>query len=1038
MLKMKKTGCFIMALSMIVSLFAGTVAPPGLKTVKAQTDDNEPQYEERQDEKGNTYQVCTDTGNSHARYTGNGWWAKDGDKDLVPVSPSRSVANGETVYYSIVAENDVSLCVELAKKQDSTYSNHLTTSAGNDAWFADAEKDPTPPVIEDKENNVANSCGCLESGHVYEIAITRQDDGDKSNYTIIYKDVSSNLPYMKVTAASAGTTGDDVIVHVLAQEGTFRLYDGKESDFHLWKGSTNHGRKVRNRLISRSELENNAPEDYTIPTGLIQEAKDGDYPDYFLKDDVQTVNITMPDKNLDYILQHAVGKPSAMTTSVKIGNSPEIGYASLKTKGNYTLRHTANNTQSDRFSFTINFGKYIKKNWGQNNNAKKQNFYGCHKISFNNCLNDKTFLKEYNAMRLMDEMGLPTPEYGIAKLSINGEYYGVYFMVEAMDGTIIERHKNFDSKGVSDYIAKPDYTKLSYDFDNSCVEQCVENGVITMDALREKGLLWKEENGDYNAAGVMWEQFGALWENDHDTLQDVAKEIPAVLTWNRKLQRLSNGQNFNGTKIDTNSSAYLSLLEEIVDVNEVVKYFASLSFIISMDNMVTWGQNYGLYIDKDGKAILVPWDHDLGWGGYFNPDTTEAVANWDIDQLYPGDFYDMGIGELQDRNMTRAQIYSLVPLFHVIYQNSSLMKKYHAYMDDCTKIVSMGGTTSNKKTYEPGRFSKTIDALYPSITKAAGESMGENIYYVWNPSQDNPTDHVEQPACAKEGIPMLKKLIAMRSAGVWLQTHDKKANVTAYGCDLAKIGGAFTGELSTEGTLTAVNAETGIFATATYGSGNGGPLLTVNKLTSGSLYNTIKAKAGTDVTVYQMKNEKQPNSGYTLYLPAVPKDGKCNVYSYSESGGLAKLAATAYDNIYCVSTSGISCIVLAKEKTQNGGASTVKPNNGSTTTDENKKPVNTTKKKKKATITVKKGKKKISTVTVKKRKKITLKVSVNSKGKLSLSKLTKKQKKIASVKLSGKKITIKGKKKGSFSFKLNVAAKGAYKKGTKKIKIKVK
>lgn len=272
---------------------------------------------------------------------------------------------------------------------------------------------------------------------------------------------------------------------------------------------------------------------------------------------------------------------------------------------------------------------------------------------------------------------------------------------------------------------------------------------------------------------------------------------------------------------------------------------------------------------------------------------------------------------------------------------------------------------------------------------------------------------------------------------MWLQTHDKKANVTAYGCDLAKIGGAFTGELSTEGTLTAVNAETGIFATATYGSGNGGPLLTVNKLTSGSLYNTIKAKAGTDVTVYQMKNEKQPNSGYTLYLPAAPKGGKFNVFSYSESGGLAKLAATAYDNIYCVSTSGISCIVLAKEKTQNGGASNAKPNNGSTTTDEKKKPVNTTKKKK-ATITVKKGKKKISTVTVKKRKKITLKVSVNSKGKLSLSKLTKKQKKIASVKLSGKKITVKGKKKGSFSFKLNVAAKGAYKKATKKIKIKVK
>lgn len=243
-----------------------------------------------------------------------------------------------------------------------------------------------------------------------------------------------------------------------------------------------------------------------------------------------------------------------------------------------------------------------------------------------------------------------------------------------------------------------------------------------------------------------------------------------------------------------------------------------------------------------------------------------------------------------------------------------------------------------------------------------------------------------------------------------MQTHNKKANVSAYGCDLAKIGGAFTGELSTEGTLTAVNAETGIFATATYGSGNGGPLLTVNKLISGSLYNTIKAKAGTDVTVYQMKNEKQPNSGYTLYLPAAPKGGKFNVFSYSESGGLAKLAATAYDNIYCVSTSGISCIVLAKEK---GAASTAKPNNGSTTTDEKKKPTNT-KKKKKAIITVKKGKKKISTVTVKKRKKITLKVSVNSKGKLSLSKLTKNRRKLPVSSCRARKSRSRGKRRVVF------------------------
>lgn len=60
-------------------------------------------------------------------------------------------------------------------------------------------------------------------------------------------------------------------------------------------------------------------------------------------------------------------------------------------------------------------------------------------------------------MRLMDEMGLPTPQYSLAKLYINGAYYGVYFMVEAMDGAIIERYRNVSSKEVSSFLVKPSY-----------------------------------------------------------------------------------------------------------------------------------------------------------------------------------------------------------------------------------------------------------------------------------------------------------------------------------------------------------------------------------------------------------------------------------------------------------------------------------------------------------------------------------------------------------------------------------------------------
>jgi hypothetical protein len=45
----------------------------------------------------------------------------------------------------------------------------------------------------------------------------------------------------------------------------------------------------------------------------------------------------------------------------------------------------------DRYSLSINFGKYIKKaDYGD-----KQNFFGCNKISFNNFFFDKSMMKAF-------------------------------------------------------------------------------------------------------------------------------------------------------------------------------------------------------------------------------------------------------------------------------------------------------------------------------------------------------------------------------------------------------------------------------------------------------------------------------------------------------------------------------------------------------------------------------------------------------------------------------------------------------------------
>lgn len=846
---------------------------------------------------GKASEILSDEHGEYERLQGSGVWWSGEDR-----SRNYELSGDTPVTLTITPHRNTELCVEVEQQDRGLF---ITTCSGLDeyAWYyGDVTADDLqyiPGEAYDWET------GQLLAGHEYEVTVTRTDsDHQTSDYCFEYRDKTRDEDYLTYTAPGTNLTGN-TIVRIICQAGSMDLRTGAEYQEGTGgqkpgqdDGTIRHGTD-RTRLVSESQLKNDPPADYKIPDGLVREAKDKKYADYFPKDSIQTVSIDIPEDHLNYMLQHAVEKPTVMTNSVTVGDTT-VKYAGFKTKGNYTLNET-NLSTSDRFSFTINFGKYIrKKQYG-----KKQNFYGCDKISFNNGFFEKTYMKEYNAFRLMDEMGLPTPEYSVAKLYINGKYYGIYFMVEAMDNAILERYLNTGK--TSDFLTKPSYTKLTYNFEDE-LERCLDkNGEFTMDALSENGLLTLDKNsGTYAVDGALL-NYSPLWENENDTLQDVAEMLPTALTWNRRIQLLSDGKDFDGKNINVNSDRYVELLNTVMDTDETVKYFATHSFIIQTDNMFTFGQNYGLYIDETGKSMMVPWDYDLAWGCHFQPNDAESVANWDIQRMYPDDFENYYL-------MSEDEVYRLAPVFHVIYQNKKLMEKFRTYISDCPKIAALGGTTSDGKTYRPGRFAETIATYYPQICAAADtRGLADNVYYL---------NGYEQPRGARDGIPVLKKIIAMRSVGVWLQTNGMDANVTGYGCDLNKLGNGLTGWPSTAGILTAVHEDTGIFATAKYGAGTGGPRLTVKTVApDDSLFQKARSAVGKELAaVYQITNGKKPNSNYTLYIPLAPGYKNVRLYSYSEkTGACTPLKTTAYGSIYCATTPDISCIAAAVNDTPAGG-----------------------------------------------------------------------------------------------------------------------
>ena len=618
--------------------------------------------------------------------------------------------------------------------------------------------------------------------------------------------------------------------------------------------------------ITEDMINNTPPADYVVNKATQGDAKDGAYNTYFLKDEIQTVSIEIDENNLNYLLQNAIDEPYVMADSVTIGDVT-LGYPGLRTKGSFTLEHSVtDNAGSDRFSFTVNFGKYIKKK----DYGSRQNFFGCDKISFNNFFFDKTMMKEFFALKLLDEMGLPTPQYGIAKLYINGEYYGVYAMVEAMDHSILEQYYGVDKDELSSYLCKPEGTRF----------------------------LQEEIDADASP----------LWENDEDTLKDVEDMLPTVTEWVRRINLLSNGMNFEGTAIDVNSEEYLQLVNQVLDTDEVVKYFAVHSWLCQIDNMFDGQKNFGLYVDADGCALMVPWDYDLSFGCFY-PSTAENTANYPLDVMYKLDYWRAGEEAEQS-----AEVYKSFPLFHIIYQNDALMEKFHSYMKECSKVVLLGGTvTSTGKTYEPGYFYSFLEKMQEDVIAAASEKLADNVYYM---------NGIRQPSGAKKGIPNLAKILAYRSVGVVNQVDGVDAMVSTYGCDLSTLGNAIKGESAKKGTLTAVDVATGIYATASYGGGknSSAPVLEVTELTEedgiyGMFWEELRCGAEDMMVVYHMDNKGTPTTNYTLTVPMTQQlmqaPGEFRFYTHID-GALTEFSMTAEDNLYTGEVAAIDYIVVVK------------------------------------------------------------------------------------------------------------------------------
>lgn len=101
----------------------------------------------------------------------------------------------------------------------------------------------------------------------------------------------------------------------------------------------------------------------------------------------------------------------------------------IRTKGNSSLTSIVR-SGGERFSFNIDVNEYVDG----------QKLLGMKKFVLNNMFNDPSYMREYIAYDLLDEMGVATPQHSYVNVYVNDELKGLYLLVEFVNGDFIEKH----------------------------------------------------------------------------------------------------------------------------------------------------------------------------------------------------------------------------------------------------------------------------------------------------------------------------------------------------------------------------------------------------------------------------------------------------------------------------------------------------------------------------------------------------------------------------------------------------------------------
>ena len=445
-----------------------------------------------------------------------------------------------------------------------------------------------------------------------------------------------------------------------------------------------------------------------------QQTIDVGYESLFDKSKVHTIDIQISD--WEGFIATATNEEYVACTIVIDGQ--KMTNVALRAKGNTSLSSVATQ-DSEKYSMKIEFDHYMDGKL----------FNGLDKLSLNNLIYDSTMMKDYLAYTLMGEMGVPSPLCSFANVTVNGENWGLYLAVEAIEDSFLQR--NNLTRGE---LYKPDSMSFGggrgngrdFDFEQFRVGDDEEESTSTssqsqMPQMPSQGGFPGGMPGGNMPGGNMptgnmptggfpsGGEMPSMGDFTPPTSEDGSGERPTFSiagfaggfnfgmgSSDVKLSYIDDDPDsysniFNNAKTDISKADKRRLIQALKDLsegkdiehtvytNEVINYLAVHDFLQNDDSYTgMMVHNYYLY-EEDGQLAIIPWDYNLAFGGMNGSDGTSLV-NSPIDSPVSN-------GDASDR-----------PLVGWIFEDEEAVAKYHeTYNYFVTQYLESGWLVSEIK-----------------------------------------------------------------------------------------------------------------------------------------------------------------------------------------------------------------------------------------------------------------------------------------------------------------------------------------------------